>query len=59
MAKALHVGEDFSGSGPGGGAGGGEGVADQNDTQVTIIDLQENLAPSIYEMGAIEESSRK
>jgi membrane protease subunit HflK len=34
-------------------------VADQNDTQVTIIDLQENLAPSIYETGVIEESSRK
>jgi len=34
-------------------------VADQNDTQVTIIDLQENLAPSIYETGAFEESSEK
>jgi len=34
-------------------------VADQNDTQVTIIDLQENLAPSIYETGVIEESSEK
>lgn len=31
-------------------------VADQNDTQITIIDLQEKLAPSIYETGAIEES---
>jgi len=31
-------------------------VADQNDTQITIIDLQEKLAPSIYESGAIEES---
>ena len=34
-------------------------VADQNDTQVTIIDLQENPAPSIYETGVIEESSEK
>jgi len=34
-------------------------VADQNDTQVTIIDLQENPAPSIYETGAFEESSEK
>jgi regulator of protease activity HflC (stomatin/prohibitin superfamily) len=34
-------------------------VADQNDTQVTIIDLQENLSPSIYETGIIEESSEK
>jgi len=34
-------------------------VADQNDTQVTIIDLQENLAPSIYETGVIKESSAK
>jgi len=31
-------------------------VADQNDTQITIIDLQEKLSPSIYETGAIEES---
>ncbi|MHC4227480.1 MAG: SPFH domain-containing protein, partial [Planctomycetota bacterium] len=31
-------------------------VADQNDTQVTTIDLQEKLAPSIYEMGDIEEN---
>jgi len=34
-------------------------VADQNDTQITIIDLQEKLAPSIYEQGVIEESSEK
>ena len=34
-------------------------VADPNDTQVTIIDLQENLAPSIYETGVFEESSKK
>jgi len=34
-------------------------VADQNDTQVTIIDLQENPAPSIYETGVFEESSEK
>lgn len=34
-------------------------VADPNDTQVTIIDLQENPAPSIYETGVFEESSKK
>jgi len=34
-------------------------VADQNDTQITIIDLQEKLAPSIYESGVIEESSEQ
>jgi regulator of protease activity HflC (stomatin/prohibitin superfamily) len=34
-------------------------VADQNDTQVTTIDLQEKLAPSIYEMGDFQESSEK
>ncbi|MHC4324397.1 MAG: protease modulator HflK [Planctomycetota bacterium] len=32
-------------------------VADQNDTQVTIIDLQEKLSPSIYESGIIEEKT--
>jgi membrane protease subunit HflK len=32
-------------------------VADSNDTQVTIIDLQEKLTPSIYEEGVVEESS--
>jgi membrane protease subunit HflK len=31
-------------------------VADQNDTQITIIDLQETRTPSIYETGVIEES---
>jgi regulator of protease activity HflC (stomatin/prohibitin superfamily) len=34
-------------------------VADQNDTQITIIDLQEKLSPSIYDTGVIEESSEK
>ena len=34
-------------------------VADQNDTQITIIDLQEKLAPSIYEQGVIEESNEQ
>jgi len=34
-------------------------VADQNDTQVTIIDLQETRTPSIYSEGVIEESSEK
>jgi len=32
-------------------------VADQNDTQITIIDLQEKLAPSIYETGVIKENT--
>jgi membrane protease subunit HflK len=31
-------------------------VTDQNDTQVTIIDLQEKLSPDLYEMGVIEEN---
>jgi membrane protease subunit HflK len=34
-------------------------VADQNDTQVTVIDLEESRTPSIYSEGVIEESSKK
>jgi len=34
-------------------------VADQNDTQVTIIDLEESRTPSIYSEGVIEESSEQ
>jgi regulator of protease activity HflC (stomatin/prohibitin superfamily) len=34
-------------------------VADQNDTQVTIIDLEEKLSPSIYEQGVFQESSEQ
>ena len=34
-------------------------VADQNDTQVTIIDLQDKPSPSIYDTGVIEENSEK
>lgn len=34
-------------------------VADPNDTQVTIINLEKKLTPSIYEMGSFEESSEK
>ena len=34
-------------------------VADQNDTQVTIIDLQEKLSPSIYDSGVIEEKTEQ
>ncbi len=34
-------------------------VADQNDTQVFIIDVQEKLTPSIYDIGGFEESSEK
>jgi regulator of protease activity HflC (stomatin/prohibitin superfamily) len=32
-------------------------VADQNDTQVTIIDLQDKPSPSIYDSGVIEENT--
>jgi membrane protease subunit HflK len=32
-------------------------VADQNDTQITIIDLQEKLTPSIYDTGVIKEKT--
>jgi regulator of protease activity HflC (stomatin/prohibitin superfamily) len=34
-------------------------VADQNNTQVTIIDLQEKLTPSLYELGGFEETKPK
>ncbi len=34
-------------------------VADQNDTQVFIIDVQEKLTPSLYELAGYEESSEK
>jgi regulator of protease activity HflC (stomatin/prohibitin superfamily) len=34
-------------------------VADTNDSQVYIVDLQEKLVPSLYELGGIEESSKK
>ena len=34
-------------------------VADQNDTQVFIVDFKEKLTPGLYELGGFEESSRK
>ena len=34
-------------------------VADQNDTQVFIIDFKEKLTPSLYELGGFEELSEK
>ncbi len=34
-------------------------VADQNNTQVTVIDLQEKLSPNLYELGGFERSSEK
>jgi len=34
-------------------------VADQNDIQVFILDFQEKLTPSIYDIGGLEESSEK
>jgi len=34
-------------------------VADHNDTQVSIIDLQEKLTPGLYEWGEIGESASK
>jgi regulator of protease activity HflC (stomatin/prohibitin superfamily) len=33
-------------------------VADPNDRQVTVIDLQEKLSPSLYELGGIQESNQ-
>jgi regulator of protease activity HflC (stomatin/prohibitin superfamily) len=33
-------------------------VADKNDTQVFIVDLQEKLAPSLYDLGGIEENAQ-
>ena len=34
-------------------------VADANDSQVYIVDLQEKLTPSLYEMGGMQETSQK
>jgi membrane protease subunit HflK len=34
-------------------------VADQNDTQVFIIDVQEKLTPSLYDLPGLEENSEK
>ena len=34
-------------------------VAEPNDTQVTIIDLQEKLTPDLYDIVGLEESSEK
>ncbi len=34
-------------------------VADQNDTQVFIVDVKEKLTPSLYELSGLEESSEK
>lgn len=34
-------------------------VADKDDTEVFIVDVQEKLAPSLYEIGGFEETSRK
>ena len=34
-------------------------VADQNDTQVFIVDFKEKLTPGLYELGGFEESSGK
>ena len=34
-------------------------VADENDTQIFIIDVEEKLTPSLYELGGFEESSEK
>jgi membrane protease subunit HflK len=34
-------------------------VADQNDTQIFIVDVTENRIPSLYELGGIEGSSKK
>ncbi|MHC4532042.1 MAG: SPFH domain-containing protein, partial [Planctomycetota bacterium] len=34
-------------------------VADTNDTQVFIVDVQEKLTPSLYEMSGLQENTRK
>jgi len=34
-------------------------VADQNDTQIFIVDFKEKLTPSLYELSGFEESSEK
>ena len=34
-------------------------VADQDDTQVFIVDVQEKLTPSLYELSGLEENSEK
>ena len=34
-------------------------VTDQNDTQVTVVDLQDKLTPDLYNMGVIEESNKQ
>jgi regulator of protease activity HflC (stomatin/prohibitin superfamily) len=34
-------------------------VADTNDSQVYIVDLQEKLTPNLYDIGGFEESSKK
>ena len=34
-------------------------VADQNDAQVFIVNLEEKLTPSLYELAGLEESSKK
>jgi membrane protease subunit HflK len=33
-------------------------VADQNDSQVTVVDLQEKLSPDLYEMGVTQEKNQ-
>jgi hypothetical protein len=33
-------------------------VADQNDSQVTVVDLQEKLSPNLYEMGVTQENNQ-
>ena len=34
-------------------------VAEPNDTQVTIVDLQEKVTPDLYDITGLEESSSK
>jgi len=34
-------------------------VADENDTQIFIVDLEEKLTPSLYDLGGFEENSEK
>jgi len=34
-------------------------IADKNDTEVFTVDVQEKLAPSLYELSGLEENKPK
>ena len=33
-------------------------VADKDDSQVTVVDLQDKLSPDLYEMGVVKENNQ-